>query len=1682
MVFRAQGEGGQRVIIKTTPGQRASAEERARIRHAWQFLQGLEIEGVVRALALEERDGRPALVMEDIGGVSLESLASKGRLPLAEVLNVGIRVADALGALHARRILHRDVKPSNIIVSARFERVELIDFELATWSATESEAAIGEGAGSAAYVSPEQTGRTAHSVDHRSDLYSLGVTLYQLVTGTLPFPYADRLTLIHAHLATPPEPPHERAPGVPVALSAILLRLLAKAPEERYQSAFGLRADLVCVRDALAAGEALERFEPGKADVPARLHVSHRVRGREQDRSALLEAIERAARGATELVALTGPAGIGKTALVQDVARVSAAAGRAITSGKYDQRRNLPHGGLVLALRASVRQLLTGTEEVVGALGRSLADALGPLASVAAGVIPELTLVLGETPPAPELPPVQAAHRFTLALRRLVGALAAQCRPLVLFVDDLHRAEPRSLELIEEMLGSAPGLALIAAWRGNEIQEGDPLQGFTERVASKGASVVIRPLAPLGVQAVEALVSDSLGARCAEIGKLSRELHDRTAGNPLFVGRYLRALEAEDGLRFDPAAGRWRFRSQALRDLGISDDVAELMAHQLVQLPEPTRKLLQIGAFLGGALEVELLEALVGAAPGDLDESLWTAVEAGLITGAHLDGGASTGPRHYRFTHDRVQSAAYALLSVEARAGEHLRLARALRERLDAAGQDRHLLTIADQLRQGHTGLGGDAPRREAAECLVEAGERAWRANDADRAMAYLDAGLELLGAEPWRADRGLALRIHTASGAVAQARGEPERADAIYAAASPHTADAEERSRLCCARIATLNTLGRFSDAVALGLVELRGFGFEPPDSVEGWLALAGTSIPALSVEVAALDAEQLIALPEASEEATRREMDVLVALFAPVTQAPHMLPAIVARACELTIRRGRLPDSPLALGFLGLVQSAGGQHQAGFATGELAMALARLAGPERVDGRLFFTYACFLRPWGAPISSVWPLAAQAHRVNLEQGRLDYAGWAVIQTLVCTFGSAMPLSERLARVEEVMEAFRTRLRYDDMSSMAAGAGHALARMMGGHEVAAALTAEGHSREAILPRFHEYPTAAGTVRAERLQAAWVCGAYDEALAEVSAGDPLMPAMAGSFPRSVFAFYAALTLAERLDVDAATRAARIARIAEAAEHFRGLSEACPENLLHRAELLAGVVAEVGGDPAEAWDRYEAALSAADLHGYDCCVAIASERIAGLQLSRGRPIAARGYLEEAYSAWRRWGASARAALLVEAHPWLAAGHATSSNSTRTTAQVVAGIDVSSILRATRALSREMVVEDLLRIVMVTLRDNAGAQQGALLLLQEGALRLEARLKGEGVPEVLLGTPLDETTGVAQTVVRYVERTREPVVLADATRRNSFAADPHFQGGQARSVLCLPVLNQNELLGVVYLENNLTSGAFTAERCHVLEMLAAQAAIALTNARLCDDLDRRVRARTADLQSAVRDLRAFGFTLTHDLRAPMRIVRSFSSLLAEDYAESFDDDGRLYLARILAACDRMEALIEDVLALSRVKETELCRGPVSLTQLGHEVVAALRLQSPDSKTKFVVEEALEAYADPGLVRVALENLIGNAWKFTAKEAEPVIELGAEDTPRGRAYFVRDNGIGLSQEDAEAIFEPFVRLASGHEFEGSGVGLATVRTVIERHGGSLWAIGSPGEGTTVYFTLGGD
>ncbi|HEY1579797.1 MAG TPA: sigma 54-interacting transcriptional regulator [Terracidiphilus sp.] len=1434
------------ILVVALPAEQPSPQRLRRLHHEYSLAGELDPAWAAKPLTLTRHEGRTILVLKDPGGEPLDLILERdqGRpLDLARVLHIAVGLASALGEVHRRGLIHKDIKPGNVLVD-NGGNVWFTGFGIASQLPHERQAPAPPEiiAGTLPYMAPEQTGRMNRSIDARSDLYSLGITLYEMLTGHLPFVAADPLEWVHCHIARQPTPPDQRV-AVPEPLSAITMKLLAKNAEERYQTAAGLEFDLRRCRAEWEKRGRIDPFPLGAQDAPDCLLISEKLYGREGEIDALLAAFDRVVtHGIPELMLVSGYSGVGKSSVVNELHRALVPPRGLFAAGKVDQyKRDIPYTTLAQAFQTLIRQILVKSEAEVERWRDSLQETVGPNGQLIVNLIPELEFIIGKQAPVAELSPRDAQNRFQLVFRRFLGAFARKEHPLALFLDDLQWMDAASLELLEYLVthSEVRHLLLVGAYRDNEVGVAHPLMRTLEVIRKAGARVEAIALPPLGLDDVGALVSDALHCTPEHAHSLAQLVLEKTAGNPFFAIQFLTALAEEGLVRRDPDAGAWVWDLARIHAHGYTDNVVNFMVEKLKRLSGTALTALQQFACLGSVVEIATLGVVFGQSEEEIHTALLDAVRAGLIL--RLEGS-------YAFLHDRIQEAAYSLIRESERSGAHLRIGRLLLTTMPEDQLDEHLFDVANQLNRGAGRLTELKEKAEVARFNLRTGQRAKASAAYASASGYFSRGMELLDESEWGSQYELMFSLWLERAECEFVAGDLKTAELLITELLKRAALKVDMAAACRLKIRLQIVTGQLPQAIesALGCLRLLDIEFPGHPTFEQvqaeydrvWYNLRGRPI------------ESLVNLPLMTDP----ELQVAMGILRWLSEASygtdlHLNRLCICRMVNIGMVHGTSSPFAHALGFFGtLMAPEFHPYCEGYRFARAAHDLvekhgliADLASTCLALGMV----SCFTQP----IETALEFCRAGIRSAIETGNVSMACFTMMVNMFVLFLRDDAL-DAVSRESEMALEFARKAGFQDMADIFVSQQLFIAAMQGLPAVFSTFNGNRFAEAAFEAELtpNRIPVMISSYWNLKLEARFLCGDYAEAIAAADKVKALSWASVGQVQMVNYIYYSALAVTACFETAPAGQQREWRELLTAhIERLRDWAENCPTTFSHKHALLSAELARIEGRDMDAMRHFEQAIESARVNGFVQNEGLAQELAARFYAVRGFKAIEEMYLRSARNCYDRWGALGKVKQLDERNPHLREAGVTGSVSS-TIDTPVRHFDIETVIKASQALSSEMVLGKLIETLMRLAVEHAGAERGLLILLHGDEPRIEAEATtGHGEVQVTVRQTVIMPLDLPQSALQYVIRTRQRVVLDDASVPNLHSEDDYVRQKHPRSALCLPIVKQTKLIGAVYLENNLTPRAFTSDRVAVLEMLASQAAISIENANLFSDLQR-------------------------------------------------------------------------------------------------------------------------------------------------------------------------------------------------------------------------------------------
>ncbi len=1797
LVYRAQNvENGQQFALKLMRNEYPSFRELVQFRNQYVISKNLEIEGIIKTHALERYENRYALIMEDMGGVSLAEYQPRVSLSVSEFLNIAIQLSEILHQLHNNWIIHKDIKPANILIHPETKQVKLIDFSISSLLPKETQAVETPNVleGTLAYLSPEQTGRMNRGIDYRSDFYSVGVTFYELLMGTLPFSSDDALELIHAHIALSPKPLSELVvlggDLCPLTLSDIVLKLMAKNGEDRYQSALGLKYDLEKCWSQYQQRQKIEPFELGERDLCDRFFIPEKLYGREKEVQTLLDAFERVASpptplgkgGRSEMMLVAGFSGIGKTAVVNEVHKPIVRQRGYLIKGKFDQfNRNIPFSAFVQAFRDLMGQLLGEGDAELQEWKAKIQEAVGENGQVLIDVIPELERIIGTQHPAPELSGSAAQNRFNLLFEKFIAVFTTIEHPLTIFVDDLQWADSASLNLLKILMGDTRTgyLLLLGAYRDNEVFPAHPLMltlaelekrcdpalaqnasDRTPRRQSQGnadqererapreqqTKISTITLAPLSVSHINQLVAETLSCTLELAAPLTDLVYQKTRGNPFFSTQFLKGLHEDALITFNWTLGYWECDLVKVRDAAITSDVVEFMVRRLHKLPEATQKVLKLAACIGNQFDLATLAIICETPPEDVAADLWSALREGLMLPQsqaykffqrwEKDEDREEGiVVQYRFLHDRVQQAAYALVPQDQKASRHLSIGRLLSQEISMDRWEEKIFDFIDHLNLGRSLIQETQEKSQLVRFNLIAGQRAKATTAYQAALSYFTIGIELLPPQSWQVEYDLTLKFYQGAAEVSYLSHENEKQQYFFENVLQYAHNILDCIKVYQVEIERLISQNQQNESIKLALKILNDLEINLPNqptpqlieqALDNTLELLGDRGLDTFADLAPMTHKKSFAA-----------LQIMASIMPALGQAaPAYFLLVACEQLRLCIQYGHSPLSQCAYGDFAATLSLVKQDiDLAYQFVELTLREIEKTPNNNANSSALFKVASFTFHRKCSLEKSENLLLAGYQSGIESGDLAHAGYSLMQLSQHAYLSGENLQTLEEKLTDCSHGIAQIKQANSLNWH-----HILVQAVNvlclGKETVDDFIGRGfdeiENTDDRLMTFY--------LHSHLLILTYLMGDIDQAIHHSSKTKIFVDSALGFFNEIVFYFYSLLAyIANNGDLEQDDWIIPY-------EKLQLWAVSAPMNCQHKLDLVDAEKYRVWGQKLQALEFYDRAIAGAKENKYIQEEALANELAAKFYLDWGKEKFAALYLQEAYYCYAQWGAKAKVQDLEVGYPQLLkpilqrARQSLSSKSsiskltsnshsqTATVANISSIFDFSSLLKASQTLSGEIELDRLLSTLMQIILENAGATKGALLLTSEQGLTVEAMASRTGESSQLTidslnqSIPLEDSQDLPVGLINYVRRTTETALLDAKAAQEQFPADSYLLRFHPQSLLCMPLQERGKLIGILYLENRLTADVFTSNRIEILDTLCAQAAISLENARLYQQAQQALKnLQEAQLQLVQSEKMATLGNLVagvaHEINNPVGFIGG-NIRVAQEYLQDLLTIVSLYQENTSPP----DSILEEIEALDIEFIAEDFPKLMVSMQEGYErignISTSLRTFSRTdtaAKTEFNLHDGIDStllilkyrlkanenrpaieiiknYGDIPLVKCyagqinqVFMNLLANAIDALEESNEGKVFEEIEKTPNcitiatelsnsDHSVIVRisDNGVGMPEEVKTKIFDQgFTTKGVG---KGTGLGMAIAyQIVIEKHGGQISCDSTVGEGT---------
>ncbi len=1754
LIYRGVREEDQQpVILKILQENHPDPITLSQFKQEYKILSQFSSQRIIKTYSIDKYQNTLLIILEDFGGISLESLLKENSLNIEDFLNFAIKIVKGLEIVHNANIIHKDINPTNIIIHPESQELKLIDFGISTQLALENTQEFNPNLieGTLAYMSPEQTGRMNRKIDYRTDFYSLGVTFYVMLTKQLPFVTEDPLELVHFHIAKQATYPHDINPDIPQILSEIVMKLLAKTPEKRYQSVKGIKIDLEECLNNLTDKNHIKKFSIGKYDVSDKFQIPQKIYGRETEIKTLINTFDKVTKGHNAMILVSGYAGIGKSVLIREIYPYITGKKGYFISGKFEQfQRNIPYAAIIQACQELVNQLLTESDEKISQWRKNLLTALGVNGQVIIDVIPEIEKIIGSQPSIIKLEPKEAQNRFNLVFQNFLKVFTKKQHPLVIFLDDLQWSDSASLQLIQSLTTTLDdqSLLIIAAYRDNEIDLAHPLRLTLNDIQNQGVTMEEILLNNLATPNIEVLIKDTINIADKNNKKLARLIKKKTNGNPFFVKEFLQSLYENKILVFNNIEKKWDYSKYKIEALEITENVVDLMASNIKTTPKAIEELLKIAACIGSKFDLSTLAMVSNNSQIETANNLIKALEKGLISPLNNQYKLINNYQEdheipkslkisYQFSHDRVQQAAYSLLSKHKQEEIHLRIGKLLLDKIPNTKQEEKIFDIVNQINIGYKLINDTAEFEQLSQLNFIAGKKAKASAAYPAALNYLQFAISLLDNDKiWKNKYQFSLELYLEAAESASLSNNFELMELLIKTIIKQSSFLLDKVKACEIKIKAFTSQNKLVEAIELSLSTLNLLGInipKNPSKLEIQKSLKETNILLQDTVI-----KNLINLPLITDNKAIASLRILVTMSMAAYLASFPLFIVtVTQQIKLCLNYGNSPEACVAYAFYGqLLSQINERFDDGYEFGKVALSLLSKLQAKRLEAQTSFIVILSIRHWKDPIKQLLNPLHLGYKKGLETGNIEYAMWNAQLYCNYLFATGKELNQVENELFKYIESAKKMQSKNSLYFLEMNYQLVL-NLQNKCEYPCRLVGKAFNEDQILPLYKKgnYNLALFHIYTHKTTICYLLGESQKALEYALEGEKYIGGMltAGT-PKFLF-YYCLAHLAIYEQQSAHQQEDIIKKVTQHQRNLKLLARYNPSHYLGKFYLIEAEIYRVLGENKNAREYYDQAITAFKESDYVHEKAIAYELAAKFYLDKKYDHTAYYYLQDAYYYYKIWGASAKVKQLEETYPQLLTKdiYTTKNLPTNTTAKTLSKeLDYNSIFKASQVISGEIILKNLLEKLMKAIIENAGAQRGFLLLENNHNWFIEA----EGNIEqknltILQSIPLNNSQennheiNLSIPIINYVAHTQESIVLNNATEEGNFTQTPYILNKKPKSILCTPILNQGKLNGIIYLENNLTTDAFTAQRIEIVNILSSSAAISIENSRLYEQLEdysktleKKVQLRTQELQDKNQQLNeiltklkatqnqiiaqeklaslgALTAGIAHEIKNPLNFVNNFAELCVElteelheeidtqkdkldqetiDYIEEILDDVKQNSQKIHEHGQRADKIVHGMLMHSKGKpgQRQLIHINNVLAESVNLAYHGMRAKEPTFKIK------IDTHYDNNIPEINLVpqdisrvflNAINNGCyavheksKSCQQNFTPTLTITTKAKNEEIEITIRDNGQGIPQTIIDKVFNPF--FTTKPTGQGTGLGLSISHDIIvQGHQGKI-------------------
>ncbi len=1695
---------GRPVIIKVLKKELVSNEQLTQLLNEYDTTKNLDSPYIRKPISKTKISNKHALVLEYINGSTLKDKIKGNNLTLGEKLKIAVDLCEAISSLHHHHIVHKNLSSYNTIVTPT-NQVRLIDFGISTSSNKKKEQPNGINylENNLEYIAPEQTGRVAALIDNRSDLYSMGVILYEVFTSHLPFKAENPLELIQQHIAMKPSPPHLLSPQVPIMISKIILKLLEKSAHKRYQSAYSVKKDLLTIIKSLETGVLNDDFELAKGDHSGKFFRTHRLFGRDHEYHKLMTAFDGVAKGSKEFVLIAGYSGTGKTFLVKELKKpVTALKGNFLEGTFKIEHQDKPFYGFIKAFEAYIDNLLTKEPDILSEWNTLLNETFDNK-HLLSQLIPNLELVVGDTAPVKNIAYENEIPKIIQAFSKLIGTLANRAHPLILFLDDLTFADTESLQLLRHLSKDTNihHTLIICTYRDNELGNHPDLIETVQHINTQQLPSHELFLKNLGEDEISGIIATTLNADLEAVAALSKSLFDKTYGNPQQTLHLLKALRDQNLLHYSPNGGNlknaWNWSIDEIQNFGYSNNVIELLIQKVTSFHSSTLDILKLASCLGNRFHSAYLFDISRKNREAVRSALIHCVNAGLIVQISkkeiADKEYLLNDITYRFIHDKIQQAIYSLLDETEKAELHFNIAQYFQEQPDV--QNKNLYTITDHF---NAALAHPKQKRENLLLLnIQSGHKA--KNGANKiALKYYQRACQFILEEDWETGFDRMYQFYEAAAETAFLAAEYDVMDAFIGPCIERAKDSNQKVEVLITRIKSLVARNQLLDAVKIGMDLLWELGLKfkaNPSKTEVVLAVIRTE---LSIKIKGIDS--LRDLPLMTNPTSKNIVKIIASFGSLVYRSnPKLFTILLLKSVRICLNEGISKDAILALTGYGIIQCGALDNAVqGFQIGSVAHELIKKLGDKSISSRSKFVLATFVYVWTLPIKDSLEVLKEAYYHALETGDNEYASSALFIYGMHSFY----LGKELLNLENDLGEFGERIKERNQYLLLERNQlfqQTVQNLIHSKKDNTKLIGEAFDERSVLnPKSSEQNLLDFYLFTNKLYLSYLFGKNNYAVKYANTIQDQNKQRMSSIMVAFFHQYRTLAYLETYQAqNVKEKKRRLKLIHTSIKKFTKWSKNSDANFHHKLLLLKAQKQRVFNQLSEASKTIETVISLCKENKYYNDLALALELASKIACENNQTTESNLLIQQAHKAYQRWGALSKAQQLEKLHPSIIKRYdqprkKDGSQVSEINLYELSKINLKEVIKASSAISNGLTLLQVQKTILAVVKEITAAANAVFVLNKEEKLCINTSILGEE-ENIYHEIDIHQELLVPNSIIKFVLRSKTSFSTANIAHDNRFKNDPYFKNKNDLSLFCFPIIKLGTVTGIVYLESSVNSTAFTSEQKEFIGLISGQMATSLDNSLLYNQMEKKIRKRTFELKEQQEKLQSKNKKLielnndkdnlisivSHDLRSPLNQIKGLAGLVKMQYNKEQEN-----MDMIIGSTDRLCQMINRILDVNGLENgfTTLNEDVVNINTLiskvrnDYKITANIKNITIKTFNRCAKQTLL---TDLSFLQLALDNLVSNALKFSPSDEE--ISIGAFEKDGKIVFEVSDNGQGIDTSEINLLFKKFQKLSSkptGNE-ASTGLGLSIVKKYVEAMGGRTWCESTVGEGASFYIEI---